>query len=86
MYYPYLIAYMSAGFVISLVTFLWALNAGQFKDQQRARYLPLVGAPDAAPVKAPRFYRLKTFILFALACSGLVTTAAVIAYTVLHAK
>ena len=86
MYFPYLIAYMAAGFVISLVTFLWALNAGQFKDQQRARYLPLEGAPDTAPVIAPRYYRLKILILFVLACSGLVTTAAVIAYTILNAK
>jgi len=83
MYFPYLIAYMSAGFVISIATFLWALNAGQFRDQQRARYLPLEGVADAAPVKAPRYYRIKIIILFVLACSGLITTAAAIVYTVL---
>lgn len=83
MYYPYLITYMAAGFVISLITFLWALNAGQFKDQQRARYLPLEGVADATPVKAPRYYRIKIFILFILACSGLVSTAVVIAYTII---
>ncbi len=86
MYFPYLIAYMSAGFVISLVTFLWALNAGQFRDQQRARYLPLEGAADTAPVKAPRYYRIKIIILFVMACSGLITTAAAIAYTVWSAN
>ncbi|MBW2435232.1 MAG: cbb3-type cytochrome oxidase assembly protein CcoS, partial [Deltaproteobacteria bacterium] len=32
---------MAAGFIISLVVFFWALNNGQFKDQQRARFLPL---------------------------------------------
>ena len=84
MYFPYLIAYMAAGFVISLVTFLWALNAGQFKDQKRARFLPLEGEPEMAHVRAPRHYRIKVFILFALACSGLVATAAVIAYTVIN--
>ncbi len=41
MYYPYFISYMVAGLVISLVVFIWALIKGQFKDQQRARYLPL---------------------------------------------
>lgn len=83
MYYPYLITYMAAGFVISLITFLWALHAGQFKDQQRARYLPLEGGADATPVKAPRHYRIKIFILFILACSGLISTAVVIACTVI---
>ncbi|MGD8721444.1 MAG: hypothetical protein PVG46_06545 [Desulfobacterales bacterium] len=82
MYFPYLIAYMAAGFVISLVTFLWALNAGQFKDQKRARFLPLEGEPEMAHLRAPRYYRIKIIILFALACSGLIA-AAVIAVTVI---
>jgi nitrogen fixation-related uncharacterized protein len=78
MYFPYLIAYMLAGFVISLATLLWALNAGQFKDQQRARFLPLQGEAETAPAKPSRFYRIKIMILFALACSGLVSTGVVI--------
>jgi cbb3-type cytochrome oxidase maturation protein len=82
MYFPYLITYMLAGFVISLATFLWALNAGQFKDQKRARFLPLEGEPATLRAKAPRHYRIKVFILFALACSGLLATAAVIAVIV----
>lgn len=85
MYFPYLITYMLAGFIISLVTFLWALNAGQFKDQQRARYLPLQGETKPVPANAARFYRLKIIVLFGLACSGLVTTAVVIAIVALHA-
>ena len=78
MYFPYLLAYMLAGFVISLLTLLWALKAGQFRDQQRARYLPLQGETQPAPAKPSRFYRIKIMILFALACSGLVSTAVVI--------
>lgn len=84
MYFPYLIAYMLAGFVISLITFLWALNAGQFRDQQRARYLPLQGEAGPAPAKPSRFYRIKIIILFTLACSGLVSTAVVIVLIVLQ--
>jgi cbb3-type cytochrome oxidase maturation protein len=83
MYFPYLIAYMAAGFVISLVTFLWALNAGQFRDQKRARFLPLEEEPEIARLKAPRSYRIKVFVLFTLACSGLIATAVAIAVTVL---
>ena len=55
MYFPYFIAYMTIGFAISLAVFFWALNRGQFRDQQRARFLPLDGAPAAkflAKVKA----------------------------------
>lgn len=86
MYFPYLITYMLAGFVISLITFLWALNAGQFRDQQRARFLPLQGQAEAAPARPSRFYRIKITILFALACSGLVSTAVVIVLIALQAK
>lgn len=86
MYFPYLITYMLAGFVISLITFLWALNAGQFKDQQRARFLPLHGEPDTLPARPSRFYRVKIIILFVLACSGLVSTAVVITLIALQVQ
>lgn len=86
MYFPYLITYMLAGFVISLITFLWALNAGQFRDQQRARFLPLKGQAEAAPARPSPFYRIKILILFALACSGLVSTAVVITLIALQAR
>jgi cbb3-type cytochrome oxidase maturation protein len=36
---------MVAGLVISLVVFFWALKNGQFKDQKRARFLPLEEQP-----------------------------------------
>ena len=54
MYYPYFIAYMSAGFVISIVVFIWALNNGQFKDQQRARFIPLENDPNPNPAPPSR--------------------------------
>ena len=41
MYFPYFITYMIVGFAISLAAFFWALKNGQFKDQKRARFLPL---------------------------------------------
>ena len=51
MYFPYYIAYMTAGFVITLVVFFWALNQGQFKDQNRARFIPLEADGNTKPVK-----------------------------------
>ncbi|MBW2572007.1 MAG: cbb3-type cytochrome oxidase assembly protein CcoS [Deltaproteobacteria bacterium] len=41
MYFPYFITYIALGFAISLAVFFWALKNGQFKDQKRARFLPL---------------------------------------------
>jgi len=85
MYYPYFIAYMSSGFVISIVVFIWALNSGQFKDQQRARFIPLEYDPNPKPLKASRFARLQTIVLFALVCSCLSCSLAVIAFALIKA-
>ena len=80
MYYPYFIAYMAAGFVISLVVFFWALNHGQFKDQQRARFIPLQDDLNSGPVKASRFYRIETLVLFILLCLVLASSMAVVIF------
>jgi cbb3-type cytochrome oxidase maturation protein len=81
MYYPYFIAYMAAGFIISLVVFFWALNSGQFKDQQRARFLPLQN--DLKPAKVPRFARIQTFALLTLVCLCLASALAVVAFSLI---
>ena len=83
MYYPYFIAYMAAGFVISIVVFFWALNSGQFKDQQRARFIPLQGKLQTIPTKTSRFARAEIYALFALACIGLAMSAVVVAFVLL---
>ena len=83
MYFPYFITYMALGFVISVAVFFWAVKAGQFRDQQRARYLPLIEMLDDGPVKVSRFSRVQTLLLFALACAGVATTAGVLVYSVL---
>ena len=85
MYYPYFIAYMSAGFVISIVVFIWALNSGQFKDQQRARFIPLENDPNPNPVKASRFARIQTIALFSLVCICLSCSIAVITFALMKA-
>ncbi|MEJ2098528.1 MAG: hypothetical protein P8X68_00965, partial [Desulfobacterales bacterium] len=76
----YFIAYMAAGFVISLVVFFWALNHGQFKDQQRARFIPLESDLDSRPVKASRFFRIETLVLFTLLCLMLASSLAVVIF------
>jgi cbb3-type cytochrome oxidase maturation protein len=85
MYFPYFITYMTIGFAISLVVFFWALNRGQFHDQQRARFLPLEGAA-AAPAKLSRKGLIETWGLVALACCGLAGSVAVIIFALTHGR
>ncbi len=83
MYYPFFIAYMAAGFIISLVVFFWALNSGQFKDQQRARFLPLQNDLQAQPAKIPRFARIQTYALLSLVSLCLASAAAVVIFSLI---
>ena len=86
MYYPYFIAYIAIGLIISLVVFYWAFKTGQFTDQQRARFLPLHGDADQPPAKTTRMHRIEIYGLFFLAVAGLSATAAVLAYALYFSK
>ncbi len=81
MYYPYFIAYMLAGFVISLVVFFWALKNGQFKDQKRARFLPLEDAPGGVGPRVSRVNRLEGAVLMILAMAGVLAMGSVLFFT-----
>jgi cbb3-type cytochrome oxidase maturation protein len=84
MYYPYFITYMLAGFVISILVFVWALRNGQFRDQQRARFLPLERDVTGKPVRVSGMNRIEGYALFGLACLGLLATAAVLIFALVR--
>jgi cbb3-type cytochrome oxidase maturation protein len=86
MYYPYFIAYIAIGLIISLAVFYWAFKTGQFGDQQRARFLPLQDDEDQPPKKATRINRIEIYGLFLLAIAGLSATVAVLAYALYFSK
>ena len=86
MYFPYFVAYMAVGFAVSLAVFFWALNRGQFRDQQRARFLPLEAGSAAAPAKLSRKGLIETWGLFALAGCGLAGSVAVIIFVLTHTR
>ena len=86
MYFPYFIAYISIGLVVSLVIFFWALKNGQFRDQQRARFLPLRDDLGAPPVKASKAHRIEVYGLFFLAAAGLAASAAILMYALYFSK
>ena len=83
MYYPYYLAYMLSGFVISLIVLLWALKNGQFKDQQRARFLPLEEGLEAEPVKVSKIGKIEAYALIVLASLGLFGSAATLIFSLL---
>ncbi|MDZ7598258.1 MAG: hypothetical protein WCD46_17530 [Desulfobacterales bacterium] len=84
MYFPYFASYILIGFVLSLLVFLWALNNGQFREQQRARFLPLEDEPDRAPTPTTRISRLETWALALLAVAGLLASAAILVYALIN--
>lgn len=86
MYYPYFITYMLIGFVVSLFVFIWAVNNGQFKEQERARFLPLQEEPETKPVERSRISRMEAYALAILACVGLLTSATVLVFALIRAS
>jgi cbb3-type cytochrome oxidase maturation protein len=85
MYFPYFITYISIGLVISIVVFIWAIKNGQFKDQQRARFLPLEDDSDHSAAETNRISRYEIYALFILAIGGLGASAAVLIYSIFYA-
>jgi len=86
MYFPYFITYMLLGFGISLAVFFWALKNGQFKDQQRARFLPLEEESETAGTRVSARSRYEIYALMLLAIAGLTATAAVLIFALLNGK
>lgn len=86
MYFPYFVAYIAIGLILSLLVFLWAVKNGQFQDQQRARFLPLRDEPDHRQAVVSRFNRWETYGLFALALVGLSMSATLLLYALYFSK
>ena len=80
MYFPYFITYMSLGIAVSVIVFIWAFRNGQFRDQQRARFLPLEESDYLKTVKSSRMSRYEIYALDFLACAGLSASAAVLVF------
>ncbi|MHC1743667.1 MAG: cbb3-type cytochrome oxidase assembly protein [Syntrophobacteraceae bacterium] len=86
MYFPYFMAYMAVGLALTLIALFWALRNGQFKDQQRARYLPLDDDPEPGPVRVPGMRKGEAYALMTLALLGLLASGAVLLFSLLRAR
>ncbi|MEE9529505.1 MAG: cbb3-type cytochrome oxidase assembly protein CcoS [Syntrophobacteria bacterium] len=85
MYYPFFIVYLIAGLAVTLWAFWWALRNGQFKDQQRARFLPLDEEGEQPTVIVTRSNRYQAYLLLGLAGSGMLALAAAVVYIIISA-
>ncbi len=81
MYYPYFVTYIVAGLILSLGVFLWALKNGQFKDRDRARYLPLEDEMKTRPMGLSGVRRIELLVLYALVFAGLGLSAAALIFS-----
>ncbi len=84
MYYPYFVAYILIGFVLSVLVFMWALRNGQFNEQNRARFLPLEQEPQREVVRASRFNRFEPYLMLVIVCLGLLASGAFLLMVLLH--
>lgn len=85
MYFPYFIAYIAVGLIVALPVFAWALARGQFTDQDRARFLPLVGQ-DRGPAPVSPMGRLEFYTLAVLACAGIAASIAVVVFALANTE
>ena len=83
MYFPYFVSYILIGLITGLTFFFWAVKNEQFRDQQRARFLPLTPSDDTPSAKTSRMGRIEAFGLILLACAGLATSAAVLIFSLI---
>jgi cbb3-type cytochrome oxidase maturation protein len=83
MYYPFFITYLVAGFAFGIVLLFWAIKNGQFKDQQRARYLPLDEEEPQPVGTVSKNARVQSFILLGLMAFGLMAIVWVVIYAYL---
>jgi cbb3-type cytochrome oxidase maturation protein len=82
MYYPYFITYMGIGMLLGLIVFAWAFRNDQFKDQDRARFLPLEEDPCAHRARPSRIGRIELIGLAGMALAGLGITAGILIFSV----
>lgn len=81
MYFPYFITYITIGLILAVVVFAWAVHNGQFKDQGRARYLPLEDDRTTEVTARSKYSRLEVYALMILALAGLAASGAVLLFS-----
>jgi len=74
---------MVIGLALGVAVFAWAVATGQFKDQQRARFLALENEATSQDLKSGRIGRVEVYTLGFLAIAGLGASAAVLIFALM---
>jgi len=78
--YLIFILFIFSGLFFGIIVFLWALKSGQFKEQDRARYLAIEDEQETAEVVISRSTQLQSYVLIALIVAGILISASVVIY------
>jgi cbb3-type cytochrome oxidase maturation protein len=87
MYYFLYIVYVILSSAVFLLFFFWGLKHGQFKDQQRARFLPLVEDRDqkvSTRMGSSGSSRSHSYFFFGLLFTGAAAVGVVVIYMIIH--
>ena len=71
MFFSVWIVLIAVSLWVSLIAFIWALQSGQFADQNRARYLPLMDEAEKPAIDDPAKLTVEVYVLLGLATAGL---------------
>lgn len=85
MFVPVWLLFLATGTVMTVLVLVWALKTSQFEDQDRARYLPLVGLTPGELGAEPVPHRTLSKVgVFLVLLSGLVVLALTLVTVIRH--
>ena len=86
MFYLEWIFLVVSGLAVSFLVFFWGIKTGQFTDQGRARYLPLIGETTSSPLKNPAKLSSAVYVLIFVLGLGMAAMVAAIILTLAHIR
>ena len=78
--YLVFILFIFSGLFFGVIVFLWALKSGQFKEQERARYLAIEDEREDPENGITRSDQLQSYVLLGLLLVGILISASVVVY------
>jgi len=78
--YLLFIIFIFSGLFCGIIVFLWALKSGQFKEQERARYLAIDDDGHDSDGGTSRSGQLQSYALLGLLLVGILISASVVVY------
>ena len=83
LFYVWWIGLTAAAIWVSIAAFVWAVQTGQFSDQERARYLPLRNENLTPPAQHEQPGRLSAEVYALMVVLGLGLLAMVVTFVLL---